>query len=100
VAYINKNFAHALTIEDISASVGFSKYYLCRMFKELTGQTVFEYLNFVRCVRAKLLLGTGEYNVSQVAELCGFSNLSYFTKQYKRNVGTLPSKEKASSPKT
>ena len=75
-----------------------SKYYFCRAFKQATGQTVTQYINWVRCSHARRLLASGECNVGEAAERCGFHNLSYFTRVYRRQYGRVPSKEKAAEP--
>lgn len=92
ILYIQKNFMKNITVDQVSAAAGFSKYYLCRGFKELTGHTVVDYLNLTRCSHARHLLSTGKYNVSESAQRSGFTNLSYFTKTYKRYTGMLPSR--------
>lgn len=91
VAYIQKNYAKPLTIDQISAAAGFSKYYFCRGFKEITGRTVIDYLNLIRCSHARSLLASGSCNVSESAEQSGFQNLSYFSKTYRRYFGCSPS---------
>ena len=53
--------------------------------------TVMKYVEFLRCRHAKELLESGA-SVSKTAVECGFSNLSYFTKVFKRQYGVLPSK--------
>lgn len=93
IVYIKNHFTEPITIDDVCGRVGFSKYYMCRIFKEITGQTVVEYINFLRCDYARNLLSTGKYNVKESAEACGISNLSYFSKTYKKYMGNLPSKE-------
>lgn len=97
VCYIRENYAAPLTIDGICGELGFSKYYFCRMFKEITGQTVFDYLNNIRCMNAHILLNSGQYNVSEAARLCGFWNVSYFTTQYKKYLGALPSETKSNA---
>ncbi|MCI8623559.1 MAG: AraC family transcriptional regulator [Provencibacterium sp.] len=94
IAYLRQHYAEEIAIDDLCRAVGFSKYYLCHTFKELTGQTVVGYLNFLRCTNARSLLATGEYNITESARLCGFHNLSYFTRTYKRQMGELPSAQK------
>lgn len=94
IAFLRRHYAEELSIDDICRTVGFSKYYLCHTFKEMTGQTVVGYLNFLRCQNARSLLATGEYNISESAQACGFHNLSYFTRTYKRQMGALPSAQK------
>lgn len=90
ILFIKENYKYPLTVDQICRQAGFSKYYLCRNFKEITGYTVIEYLNIVRCTQAKLLLSTGNYTVSQAAHLCQFNHLSYFSKTYQKYMGALP----------
>lgn len=94
IDYIKNNFSQDISIDNICSDIGFSKYYFCRVFKEITGKTVVDYINFLRCDYARKLLTTGKYNVSEIAEISGFKNLSYFSKTYKKYMGNLPSEDK------
>lgn len=91
ISYIRQHYKEEITIEDICRHVGFSKYYFCHEFKKITGKTVVDTINFLRCSHARSLLETGLYNVAESAEKSGFSNLSYFTRTYKKYMGFLPS---------
>ncbi|MBR2615917.1 MAG: helix-turn-helix domain-containing protein [Clostridia bacterium] len=64
-----------------------------RVFREYTGQSPIDYRNQLRLNRARILLQSGEYNVSEAAEACGFSNLSFFIRLYKKHFGHTPKKE-------
>ena len=64
-----------------------------RLFREYTGTSPIEYRNHVRLGNARNMLQSGEYNVSEVAELCGFSNLSFFIRLYKKKYGYTPKQE-------
>lgn len=94
IQYIQKHYRKPLTIDEICVNIGFSKYYLCRTFKEITGQTVTDYINSLRCQYAQKLLRSNQYNVSESCELAGFSNLPYFSRIYKKYIGYPPSAEK------
>ena len=89
--YIKQNLREALTLNDIAAHVGISKYYFAREFKRVTGQTAVEYINIARCKEAKRRIREGA-SVSEAALRYGFENLSYFTRTYKKYIGELPSK--------
>lgn len=91
ISYMKKNYEKDITLEDISSYLGFNKSYICRIFKEITGITVVKMLNSIRCKEAKRLIITDKCNVSEAAQKCGFTNLSYFTKTYKSIMGQLPS---------
>lgn len=64
-----------------------------RLFKEYTGKSPIGYRNALRLESARARLQSGEYNVSEAAESVGFSNLSFFTRLYKKQYGHTPKKE-------
>lgn len=90
LTYIRNHYAERLTLDDLSKSVYVNKYTLTRIFREMTGQTVVEYTNSYRCRQAARLIREG-CRVGESARLCGFSNMSFFTKTFKRYIGKLPS---------
>ena len=95
IEYIHNNFSQKVKLSEISKAVLTDKYALCREFKKHTGQTIFEYINHYRSTKAADFLAEG-CTVSQAAGLCGFENLSFFTKTFKKYIGTTPSKYKKS----
>ena len=76
-----------------AALSGMSEVNFRRLFKEYTGRSPIEYRNDVRLSNARIMLGGGEFNVSEAAEACGFSNLSFFIRLYKKRYGHTPKKE-------
>ena len=91
VGYVCGHYTEPLSLDQLCRETGFSKSYVCHVFKEMTGQTVLNYVNFLRCNHARSLLASGKYNVGESAILSGFSNLSYFSRTYRRMMGELPS---------
>lgn len=91
IRYIQDNYHKNITVLDTAEYVGLSKYYFCHIFKEFTGVTMVKYINILRCENAKKMLQNGNYRVEEVAYLCGFDNLSYFSKTYKKYMGCSPS---------
>lgn len=96
ISYIRAHYAQKVTLDGISKAVLFDKYALCREFKRLTGQTIIENLNHYRCIKAIECLSAG-YTVARTASLCGFDNLSFFSKTFKKHTGKLPSAYKKQS---
>lgn len=94
ITYMKKNFALPVSLDDISKHLGFTKCYFCRTFKETTGLTAVQMINFFRCIEAKRLLLTTTLSVSEAAAKCGYTNLSYFSKKYKNIIGCMPSETK------
>ena len=91
INYLHLHFAEALTVDDLCAHLGFSKYYLCRSFKAATGKTIMDYLNYLRCLNARRLIASGQYNISESARRSGFHNMSYFSRTYLKQMGAKPS---------
>lgn len=94
IRYIQNNYHKNISVIDVASDAGLSKYYFCHIFKEFTGITTVKYINILRCEKAKKMLQNGIYRVEEVAYLCGFENLSYFSKTYKKYMGCLPSHTK------
>ena len=99
IGYIKDHLQEKLTVEQIAQSAGFSKFYFTRLFKRVTGCTLVQYINLLRCETAKELLRDRNHTVKEVALLCGFDNLSYFTSVFKKNTGYLPNAYKAQTKK-
>ncbi len=88
--YIRKHLAEHLTLDEISQHVGVNKHYLSREFKRIIGKTIFDTILLLRCTEAKQRILEG-MSVSQAAHACGFENLSYFTRAFKKYNQVLPS---------
>lgn len=93
IKYLQGHFSERLSLDDIADAVGYNKYYVSHVFKSVTGVTVMTYLNMLRAHHARELLKSRKHTVGEVCRMCGFENLSYFSKTYKKYVGILPSKE-------
>ncbi|MBQ7821847.1 MAG: helix-turn-helix transcriptional regulator [Clostridia bacterium] len=92
--YIREKFDTDLKLSDIAEKVSMSPKYFCRFFKDMTGKTPIEYLLAYRIERAARRLASGNETITEVSFACGFSDLSYFTKMFKRYRGTTPSRFK------
>ena len=64
-----------------------------RLFREYTAKSPIEYRNDMRLSAARIKLQSGAYNVTEAAEACGFSNLSFFIRLYKKKFGYTPKRE-------
>ncbi len=80
-----------LSLHHLVALTSWSRSYLIRVFRGVTGQTPMAYLRELRLQRALHLLTTGEFSVARVAELCGFSDPAYFSRLFSRQMGQPPS---------
>ena len=86
--YVHRHLGDALSLDTLCARSHYSKSYVIRLFKKNTGQTPTEYINSCRIELAKELLKTK--SVTETALECGFNNLSYFCKVFRRCTGETP----------
>ncbi len=93
IEYIQCNYDKKISLSDIARTLFIDKYRLTRIFKKCTGKTVFEYINGFRCKQAYRLINEG-LSVSEAANMCGFSNMSFFTRTFKKYIGRVPSELK------
>lgn len=89
VRYIDQHLAKRILLEELSREVHYSVAYVCRVFKEITGETLVQYIIKKRIVWAKQLLGNGA-SIMEVAQQVGFTNYSYFYKAFRRLEGVGP----------
>lgn len=92
--HIESHFNEELTVSMMSRMANMSKYYFCHSFKEFTGKTFTDYLNTIRINKSELMLKSTNMNVTEVATACGYNDLSYFSRLYKKYKGVPPSKVK------
>ncbi|MHB8130663.1 MAG: AraC family transcriptional regulator [Mobilitalea sp.] len=90
--YISHNYQRSISLADISQDFYISKCYLSRIFKEITGFTVNEYINIVRIKKAQQLLENTKYSITQIAELIGYDSITYFEKVFKKYIELSPLK--------
>ncbi len=88
--YINENYSEALTLDGVSARLGFDKSYFCRIFKKAVGATFTQYLNFVRVCKAEKMLTHTEDSILEISEKIGYSSVSYFNREFKRYKSCSP----------
>ena len=79
-----------LTVHQMAAAAGVSDDYLTRQFRRITGVSTQEYLRRYRFARAMELLQSGE-QVGHVAVQTGFRTLSYFSREFTKELGVTPS---------
>lgn len=88
--YVERNYTKKITLGDMSEELFVSPNYLCELFKRHSGKNLMAYINEYRMVKAKTFLGQVEYNVSDVAQLVGYSEAKYFSSAFKKLFGISP----------
>lgn len=82
-------------LSTISEVLGISGSYLSRLFKKRTGQNFIDHLLETRISHAKFLLETSSLSIAEISQKSGFSESTYFTQVFKKNVGLTPSQYRA-----
>lgn len=89
---IIKNMAEPPSLQELADQVGISLKKLKAGFKEIYGETVFNFLFDYKMEFARKLLDSGSYNVTEVGLQIGYSTSSHFIAAFKKKFGTTPKK--------
>ena len=88
--YIDLHFKEPLTLEQLSQEAHMNKYYLAHAFKREYGVSPINYMTSRRIEESKYLLAETDLSMSQIAQLLGFSSLSYFSQVFRRTQSITP----------
>ncbi len=91
IAWVREHYGESVSVGDAAFLIGYSEAHFMRIFKEETGQTFTRFLTEYRLTAASYYLKETEEAVSVIAENCGFENLSYFIRSFKKKYGVSPS---------
>nr|HML49244.1 helix-turn-helix domain-containing protein [Clostridia bacterium] len=89
--YIWNHVGGDLSLKTIAEHVYLSPTYLCALFKNVTGQTINQYIQMTRVERAQKLLEETELSMSEIAQTVGYQNMRYFAKVFQSTTGQQPS---------
>ncbi|GLU51270.1 AraC family transcriptional regulator [Dyadobacter frigoris] len=82
--FIQQNFKQEITLQQAASVSGLQIHSFCRFFKSLTNRTFSDFLNEVRIGFASKLLLQSDLPVTQIALECGYTNISYFNRCFKK----------------
>lgn len=88
--WLEDSIAEPITLTQLSSKAGLNEKYFCRVFKEVTGKTFTDYLSSLRIDHACSLLLHDKASVTEAALHSGFSDISYFSKVFKKYKGCSP----------
>ncbi|OKP90300.1 response regulator [Paenibacillus sp. P32E] len=88
---IGQRYAENLSASDIAEGVYLSPTYVRLLFKQETGETLFEYLTKVRIEQAKHMLRNPQNKLYEVCYAVGYTDPSHFSKLFKKITGSTPS---------
>lgn len=90
VDHMHDHISEELTLDDLAAVAGLSRYQLLRTFKQVMGRTPHRYLVSIRMRHAAELMRRTDHSVAQVAALCGYVSPGQFITAFGRQYGTSP----------
>ena len=97
MSYINNHYDQGLSLNQLAEEMNLNANYLSQVFKRETGKTFLKYITDLRIEKAKELLDSKNYSISEIASRLGFSDYFYFLKTFKRVTGMTPKQYKQGS---
>lgn len=88
--YLNIHFTEVISLQDLADQVHLSREVCCRLFKKMTGKTITGYLEEYRVNKSFSLVQSGQYSMTQITEMVGFSNPSRFASAFRKRFGCNP----------
>ena len=91
IKLIQERYWDRVPLPELPRELGIGKYTLSRRFGQVMGMPFRDYLLKLRLEKAKALLGTAGFSITEVAQMVGFGDLPRFDKLFKRYTGVTPS---------
>lgn len=90
IEYIHEHLNEDLSLETIASLLDISKYHFCRLFKQTTGLTPWQYVIKLRIEAAKRLLAKPELSIAQISLQMGYSTQGQFANFFRKHTGVSP----------
>lgn len=95
--FITNNYNSELYLKDLAKNFYLNLTYCCDLFKKHLNMTFHEYLTQIRMKKAKELLLSGEYTITQISSMVGYWDNYYFSRVFKKYFGIAPKAYRESS---
>lgn len=91
-AYVEANYSDlGLSVKSIARHLGYDYFYICTVYKKMTGNTIGKFITDYRIKCAMKMLTDKKVKLNEVAEKVGYSDQKYFSRVYKQFTGFTPS---------
>jgi len=90
IRYIIDHFKEEPDSKEAASIACMNEAAFCRYFKRRTEKTFSQFVNYVRVTHATNLLAKENWNIASICFECGYRNISYFNRQFKRIMGVTP----------
>ena len=92
IALVKKNIENSeFSVETFSSEMAMSRSALFKKLKSVSGLSTSEFIRTIRLKRAEKFLKSGEYTITEVIFMVGFSDPKYFRTCFKKQFGKIPS---------
>lgn len=91
IDYVEKMLTEKMNYEDLYSNLGYSKFYLSRVFKSKTGLTISEYYLKRRLSESAIEILDRNLNIIDIAFKYGFNSDTYFSRRFKEEFNVSPS---------
>lgn len=88
--YIKNHLNNSLRLQELSDIVSISPSYLSRIFRQVTGQTITNYIQSIKITKALEMLADTDCALCEIAEALGYYDQFHFSKVFKSYVGSSP----------
>ena len=88
--YLDENYSHAVTLEELAEHFHISKFHLLRVFKQIYGVPPMSYARTVRINKAKEFISFTSMSIAQISDLLGFSSTNAFSRTFAKEEGVPP----------
>lgn len=88
--YVLENFKDSVSSKEAAALAHLNEAAFCRYFKKRTERTFSQFVNYVRVTHATQLLMKNNWSISNICYECGYSNVSYFNREFKTLMAMTP----------
>lgn len=90
IRYLRENLHQKISLKDICVKLNYSRSFLCKVFKEQTGETLITYYNRLKMEEAANLLKETSCPITDIASCLGFREVKYFDSLFKKHMGLSP----------
>ncbi len=97
IDYMQDNYGCEITLQELADIIPMSQGQFCRVFKAITKLSPIQYLNRYRVLQSCRMLNESDMRVGEIANMSGFTNISYFNKVFLKTIGCTPNEYRNSN---
>jgi len=90
INYIEDNPDRAISLQELAAAAGLSRFHFGRVFKRQLGVSPAKYVEQMRIEQAKLMIVEAQMSLASIAQVVGFADQSHFTRRFRAHEGCTP----------